>query len=176
MSKKGVVTIYSTAFNQFTTGKTNVENHQERLFLCECYKYKSFIKSPLNYTGGKYRLLAQMFELFDNTKNTFIDVFGGGFNVGVNSNSHRIIYNDKSIQVSRLIKMLNDCDYDILEKNILKIIDRYNLSKSYENGYGFYCCNSSDGLGKFNKSQFENLKKDYNLLEESREKDLLLLF
>lgn len=175
LSKKGNVTVFSTAFNQFTTGKTNVENHQERLFLCECYKYKNFIKSPLNYTGGKYKLLPQLFELFDNSKHTFIDVFGGGFNVGINSLSKEIIYNDKSIQVSRLIKMLAKSDYDLLENDILKIIDKYKLSNSYNNGYELYECNSSDGLGKFNKVPFENLKKDYNSMENSHEKDLLLL-
>lgn len=175
LSKKGEVTVFSTAFNQFTTGKTKIENHQERLFLCECYRYKKFIKSPLNYTGGKYKLLPQMFEFFDNTKKMFIDVFGGGFNVGVNSKVQKIIYNDKCIQVSRLIKMLAGVEYETLEKKILKIIDKYNLSKSYENGYEMYGCNSSDGLGKFNKNQFECLKNDYNTLTESDEKDLLLL-
>lgn len=32
LKKKGKVKIFSTSFNQFTTGKTNIEDHQERLF------------------------------------------------------------------------------------------------------------------------------------------------
>lgn len=36
LKKKGKVKIFSTSFNQFTTGKTNIEDHQERLFLCLC--------------------------------------------------------------------------------------------------------------------------------------------
>ena len=37
-----------------------------------------YIKSPLNYTGGKYKLLPQILPLFPNEIDTFIDLFGGG--------------------------------------------------------------------------------------------------
>lgn len=36
------------------------------------------IKSPLNYVGGKYKLLPQILPLFPAHINTFYDVFGGG--------------------------------------------------------------------------------------------------
>ena len=36
-----------------------------------------FIKSPLNYTGGKFKLLPKIMPLFDEAE-TFIDLFGGG--------------------------------------------------------------------------------------------------
>ena len=39
-----------------------------------------YIKSPLNYTGGKYKLLPQILPLFPNEIDTFIDLFGGGYN------------------------------------------------------------------------------------------------
>jgi adenine-specific DNA-methyltransferase len=37
-----------------------------------------YVKSPLNYTGGKYKLLSQILPLFPNEIDTFIDLFGGG--------------------------------------------------------------------------------------------------
>lgn len=37
-----------------------------------------FIKSPLNYTGGKYKLLPQLLELFPTNIDTFVDLFAGG--------------------------------------------------------------------------------------------------
>lgn len=40
---------------------------------------KNLCKSPLNYTGGKYKLLPQIFPLFPSKINTFVDLFGGGF-------------------------------------------------------------------------------------------------
>ena len=38
----------------------------------------SYIKSPLNYVGGKYKLLNEIIPLFPNDINTFVDLFGGG--------------------------------------------------------------------------------------------------
>ena len=36
-----------------------------------------FIKSPLNYIGGKYKLLDQIIPLFPPQINTFVDLFSG---------------------------------------------------------------------------------------------------
>ena len=41
-----------------------------------------YIKSPLNYTGGKYKLLPQIISSFPSECNTFVDLFTGGLNVG----------------------------------------------------------------------------------------------
>lgn len=38
----------------------------------------NYIKSPLNYTGGKYKLLPQILPLLPNNIDTFIDLFWGG--------------------------------------------------------------------------------------------------
>lgn len=37
-----------------------------------------YVKSPLNYTGGKYKLLPQLLELLPKQVNTFVDLFAGG--------------------------------------------------------------------------------------------------
>ena len=65
---------------------------------------KSPIASPLNYTGGKYKLLSQIFPLFPNNINTFVDIFCGGCNVGININAQRVICNDNN---SKLIVLIN---------------------------------------------------------------------
>ena len=54
----------------------------------------NFISSPLNYTGGKTKLLPQIIPLFPNEINTFVDLFCGGCNVGINIQAKRHIYND----------------------------------------------------------------------------------
>ena len=54
------------------------------------------IQSPLNYTGGKYKLLPQILPLFPEEINTFVDLFTGGCNVAVNVNANKIIANDMS--------------------------------------------------------------------------------
>ena len=53
-----------------------------------------YIKGPLNYTGGKYSILKDILPNFPKNINTFIDLFAGGLNVGININANTIIYND----------------------------------------------------------------------------------
>lgn len=42
------------------------------------------IKSCINYTGGKYRLLKQILPLFPSKIDTFVDLLCGGANVALN--------------------------------------------------------------------------------------------
>ena len=60
---------------------------------------KKFVKSPLNYTGGKYKLLNQILPLFPNKINTFVDLFAGGCNVSVNVKAKSILANDINKQI-----------------------------------------------------------------------------
>ena len=81
----------------------------------------TYIKSPLNYVGGKYKLLQQIIPLFPENINNFIDLFGGGFNVGINVKANRIIYNDMIIQLVDLMTYLKE---HTLEES-LQEIDTY---------------------------------------------------
>ena len=42
------------------------------------------IASPMNYIGGKYKLLPQLLSLFPDNIGTFGDLFCGDYNVGIN--------------------------------------------------------------------------------------------
>ena len=55
---------------------------------------RELIKSPMNYIGGKYKLLLQILDLFPSKINMFYDVFGGGANLSLNVNSEHVYYND----------------------------------------------------------------------------------
>ena len=66
----------------------------------------TYIKSPLNYTGGKYKLLPQIIPMLPSNINTFVDLFGGGFNVGINIKANKIIYNDTISELVILLKNL----------------------------------------------------------------------
>lgn len=183
LEQKGKVTIYETDFNQFTTGKTNVDDHKERLFVCkvgcfdkpESIKIDTFVKSPLNYTGGKFKLLPELVKRFPSDNCTFIDLFGGGFNVGVNAVQKAVVYNDVTDEITRLIKLFYKYSTNEIVAKLEELIKHYGLSDSQKNGYEFYGCNSSNGLGQFNKIGFKKLKDDYNYLKKSIEKDFDLL-
>jgi len=63
------------------------------------------IKSPLNYIGGKYKLLEQITPLFPKEIDTFVDLFSGGCNVGININSKKIIFNDNLTYLIEMYKI-----------------------------------------------------------------------
>ena len=67
---------------------------------------KKYIKSPLNYVGGKYKLLGEMLPFFPTDINRFVDLFGGGFNVGINIDCKHAVYNDIETNVTNLLKHL----------------------------------------------------------------------
>lgn len=93
------------------------------------------IKSPMNYTGGKYRLLPQILPLFPCNIDTFVDVFCGGCNVGINVSAQQWLFNDNLIYLIELYKyMKNNKLIDILSY-IEQRIAQLTLSQTNENAY-----------------------------------------
>lgn len=188
LSSKGKVKVYETEFNQFNTGKTHIDNHKERLFICKVGKISKAkekiteknivdkVKSPLNYTGGKYKLLNQIIPIFPKDLDLFVDLFSGGANVGVNVNAKRIVCVDKQKEIIRVMDLFKKYEDGYIIDKLEKIIDKYNLSNSLLNGYETYKCTSDKGLGSYNKSKYLDLRTDYNsIIEDSVEKDFLFL-
>lgn len=183
LEQKGKVIIYEIDFNQFTTGKTKIEDHKERLFVCkvgqfdkpESINIPEFAKSPLNYTGGKFKLLPELIKRFPTEEYTLVDLFGGGFNVGANVKQKCVVYNDLSEETTRLIKLFYKYNTTEIINKLEDLIKKYSLSDSEKNGYEFYGCTSNNGLGAYNKNAFCKLRTDYNNSKKSIEKDFLLL-
>jgi adenine-specific DNA-methyltransferase len=94
-----------------------------------------YIKSPLNYTGGKYELLSQIIPLFPNDIKTFYDVFGGGFNVGINVKCDKVIYNDLLTPLSDMMSYFKSHTLDEILSHIKNRIKEYDLSKSNKEGF-----------------------------------------
>lgn len=106
------------------------------------------IASPLNYIGGKYKILEYILPLFPKNIDTFIDLFCGGCNVGVNIEAKRIICNDNQKEIIDLYTNLQKNDIEYSFYKIRRIIKEYDLSK-------------------YNKEAFLKIRKDYN--NKSRE-------
>ena len=70
LKTKGSVKVFETPFRVFTTGKTNIGNHKELLYLCEVDNFSKKVskvtpnKSAINYTGGKSKLIPQLLLMF----------------------------------------------------------------------------------------------------------------
>ena len=178
LSTKGKVTIFESNYKSFSTGKSNIKDNKERLFLCEVFseeKKKMNIPCPFNYTGGKFKLLEQLQPLFDK-KEVFLDLFSGGGNVGINSLSSKIIFNDLNDKLIDLIKFIKETNTDVLLKQIDNIIERYDLSNTSLYGYSYYNSDSSRGLAEYNKRRFLKLRDDFNDKVLAGKVDHLMLY
>ncbi len=95
----------------------------------------TYIASPMNYIGGKYKLLPQLFPLFPDNVNSFVDLFCGGANVGVNAHANQIIFNDNLIY---LIDLYNAFLNNKLEDTVSYVENRikeFELSLTNQEGY-----------------------------------------
>lgn len=183
LGKKGEVKVFEQEYALFNTGKTKLDDHKERLFLCIVGQKKNehivnsisgLVKSPLNYTGGKYKILTQLMDKFPKDIDMFFDIFSGGGNVGVNIEANKIICVDINDRLISLFKYLQNEEYYHLVNHLDSLIDKFSLSNTYKNGYEFYGCNSGNGVGQYNKDKFLKLRSEYNKSNRKRD-DLFLL-
>lgn len=171
LEKRGAVKVFEQDYNSFTTGKTKLEDHKERLFLCEVgvfdkntidLKESAKTQSPLNYTGGKFKLLPQLEKHFPQNVKYFYDVFCGGCNVGTNIEAENIVCVDNNEYLIELLNYLRSHTFAEVDEQLHSIIEKYGLSDTSEHGYAYYNCNSNNGVGKYNSKQFLKLRADYN--------------
>lgn len=96
---------------------------------------EKYIVSPMNYMGGKKKLLNTLLYYFPDNTNTFVDLFCGGATVGINAKAKQIIFNDN---IEQLIGLYNAFAQNSLEDIISHIenrINEYGLSETNEEGY-----------------------------------------
>ena len=135
----------------------NSSKHFEYLFFIEKKDISEVqYESPLNYIGSKSKVWTEIKRKLPNNYNTFYDVFGGGFNVGINVNSKTVIYNDINYFVTDLIKSFQKYEtYDFL-------LYVYRTIKKF-------------GLEKANSETYQTARAHYNSLSKDK-RDPRLLF
>ena len=92
------------------------------------------IKSPLNYIGGKTKLLPQLLPLFPDNITTFVEPFCGGYNVGINVKAERYFAFDVNSYLVELLQYMKDHDFDSICKEVEHTIDLYGLSLDNQEG------------------------------------------
>ena len=133
------------------------------------------IKSPLNYTGNKYRILDQIKSVFPKKINCMVDLFCGGATVGLNVEADKIYFIDNNARIIELLSFLSKQNFEVFLSKLEKLINDYNLSYSYKNGYTFYrmqCRNPKDnnGLKDYNSVGYYKLRNHYNgIVDKSSE-------
>lgn len=177
LSKKGKVKVFSEDYKAFSTGKSDIQANQERLFLCICNnERKEVIPSALNYTGGKYKLLSQILPLFPKDADQVVDLFCGGCNVGINVDCNKVLFNDSNEYLMGLLDTFRRLTKEEIFDWIYKSIDKYGLSLVSKNGYDFYNCESSKGLGEYNKAGYNKLRDDFNKKASKDNEYYLMLY
>lgn len=89
----------------------------------------------MNYIGGKYKILPQILPLFPKNIRTFVDLFCGGCNVGINVPAEKTIFNDNLIYLIDLYKTFNILSEDEIINHIENRIKQFNLSLTNKDGY-----------------------------------------
>lgn len=177
LQKKGTVKVFAEDYKAFSTGKSDIKENQERLFLCTCYNAeKEIIPSALNYTGGKYKLLSQILPLFPKDADKVVDLFCGGCNVGINVNCNKVQFNDSNRYLMGLLDTFRRLSKENIFIWLYNTIEKYNLSLVSKNGYEYYGCESSKGLGSYNKNGYNKLRKDFNSKKERDDEYYLMLY
>ena len=127
---------------------------------------KKYIKSPMNYTGGKYKLLHQIEPLFPENINLFVDLFTGGGNIAANVKANKIVANDCEENIIGIYKTFQKYDnVDELIAQIEEIIKTYGLT-----------IDNTEAYNKF-RNDYNNLKTsqgNYQLPISSYNMDILL--
>ena len=123
------------------------------------------MQSPLNYTGGKFKLLPQILPFFPKDINKFFDFFCGGCNVGINVDCQEVVCIDREENLICLYQTFQNLEKTAIIDWIYEIISKYGLSLVSQNGYRFYDCNSSAGLSTYNRESFNRLREDFNKSE-----------
>lgn len=129
------------------------------------------VKSPLNYTGNKYRIMEQINKYFPKKIDCMVDLFCGGATVGLNTNAKKVIFVDNNEKVINLLIFLSKQDFEDFIRKCESQIKKYNLSYSYKFGYKFYrnqCkdTNANNGLKDYNSKGFYQMREDYNALTD----------
>ena len=93
------------------------------------------ISSPMNYIGGKYKLLPQILPLFPKNIETFVDLFCGGCNVGINVTAKKTIFNDNLTYLIDLYRKFDSLNKEDILNHIDNRINQFNLSITNKDGY-----------------------------------------
>ena len=95
----------------------------------------TFIKSPMNYIGNKYKLLKQLYPLFPNDINNFIDLFCGGTDVSINTQATNKYANDINTNIIDIYRTFQNKTINEIMDFINARIKEFQLTRFNTEGY-----------------------------------------
>ena len=94
-----------------------------------------YIKSPLNYIGGKHKILDKIMPMFPQNITSFVDLFAGGLNVGINISADIIYVNEHITYLIELYEYFRQVSIEELLSSIKGRISEYELTNTNHEGY-----------------------------------------
>ncbi len=98
-------------------------------------KKTKYIKSPVNYIGGKTKILPQIIPIFPKNIRNFFDIFSGGCNVGINVDAEKIFFNDNLVYLVDMYSAIRENGFDSVVFYVDSVIKEFSLSKENRDGY-----------------------------------------
>lgn len=137
---------------------------------------KNYIASPLNYIGGKARILDQLLPYMPANIDIFVDLFCGGCNVGMNVPAEYTIYNDTSIPLIGLLKALKRMKNETIISRINALIDEFNFSRTRNHNFKYYGGDANKGVSAYNREKFLLLRERFNTYPKKDNQYYILLY
>ena len=138
-AKKGTYECFKISYKKYRNWKTKKnDDHFEYLFFIEKEQQNRIvIESPLNYIGSKSKMINSIRKYLPKgvEKGTFYDIFGGGFNVGVNMSNSQIVFNDINRFVVDLVKSFKKYDTYEYIKFVKRTIKKFQLEPKKKEEY-----------------------------------------
>ena len=86
----------------------------------------NYFKSPMNYMGGKHKLLPQIEPLFPEDIEVFVDLFCGGLDVSLNVKSKKKICNDLEPHIIDFYTNIQKCSGEEVHNKLIEIVKEAN--------------------------------------------------
>lgn len=137
---------------------------------------KNYISSPLNYIGGKARILDQILPHMPSDIDIFVDLFCGGCNVGMNVSAEYTIYNDTSKPLISLLKALKRMNNETIINRINALIEEFGFSKTRDHNFKFYGGDANKGVSAYNREKFLLLRDRFNSHPKKDNQYYILLY
>ena len=98
----------------------------------------TYIKSPMNWPGNKYKYLSQLYNYFPKSINNFIDLFCGGTDVSINIKAKHVYANDINTNIINIYKSFQEHSIEEVFSFIDARIKEFQLSKWNSEGFLAY--------------------------------------
>lgn len=96
------------------------------------------VVSPMNYMGGKKKLIKSLTDNFPNDIKVFIDLFCGGATVGINATADWVLFNDNILPLIEMYKYMKNTSVKKCLEYIDATIEKWNLVQGKEGETDYY--------------------------------------